>query len=320
MEAGSTHTFAEKDLGNWDLTAITCDPSSAADVNLDELSVEVTAPNTSGADITCTFTNERSPKIRVIKYEDLDGNGRRNSGEPRLEGWNMWLFQNDGAGMVPVLPEAIATRANGVAVFKSLAPDTIHWACEEQREGWFHTEPNEDDTILHEHDGKELVCQKVEPLSYGDITRVEFGNKQQEHGDVCTDEDEGKTVTIKLNDNKDTTFIITYLGCEDNTWRYKVEEEKVRDLSHWMAHVGGNVEACTISGAPSNGMEVHDNSTDPQHNVHGVKWNVGDGFSSGIFDVTVTGPVSTGNVSVFAKAGPNAGDDTLPGPICGSAD
>ena len=53
-----------------------------------------------------------------------------------------------------------------------------------------------------------------------------------------------ETVDVGVDDNKDTTYSITYVGHSDNIWTYEVEEITGRDLTSW----GLNIGSC-LSGA-----------------------------------------------------------------------
>ena len=48
------------------------------------------------------------------------------------------------------------------------------------------------------------------------------------------------TVTVGLDDNKDTSYLISYLGRAGNTWTYFVSELEGRDLASW----GLGIESC----------------------------------------------------------------------------
>ena len=48
------------------------------------------------------------------------------------------------------------------------------------------------------------------------------------------------TVTVGLDDNKDTSYLISYLGRTGTAWTYFVSELEGRDLASW----GLGIESC----------------------------------------------------------------------------
>ena len=74
-------------------------------------------------------------KIWGYKFEDLDGDGQRDEGEPVLNGWTIYLYDGDsvvtGEGEWP----------DGYYEFNNLDNDT-YYICEELRDDWTQTYPN----------------------------------------------------------------------------------------------------------------------------------------------------------------------------------
>lgn len=108
---------------------------------------------------------------------------------------------------------------------------------------------------------------------------------------------------------------VTFDGSEDNgdgtsTWCWTVSEDSGQDLSNWVIGTG----ACeVVSRSPSKGSEtVH---PDPNSGLVGVKWNTGDGFTSGQFCVTVRGTPASGSVRFSTKA-PGVAYGMTEGPVC----
>lgn len=111
-------------------------------------------------------------------------------------------------------------------------------------------------------------------------------------------------------------YQITFLGVvyhpnNTSSWSYHVMELPcAQDLSNWMVALPGCLRVA--SAAPTPWEYV---SPDPNFNLYGVKWNVGNGFSQGIFSVTVDGHWTIGTVQVGVK-GPDVGFGTTSGPSC----
>jgi hypothetical protein len=166
--------------GNWDLTAITCTTDGAtASVDLSTASAEFTL-DTVGAEVTCTFTHERRPQIRISKYHDLNRDGMRDDGEPGVADWQVFLYIEDGnGGWQQIQTREVRTNSSGQANYTSLEPGKDHLVCEEARMGWLPTDPGANAVA---HDGH--VCQIVSGLVYGEVREVVFGNYEATLG--CT--------------------------------------------------------------------------------------------------------------------------------------
>jgi hypothetical protein len=165
--APGDYTITEAfDKGWWD-TSIDCD---GAEYTTEDKTLTVTMPAESGAEVTCTFTNERRPTIKVLKYEDLDGNGQQDEGEPPLAGWEMALYEQVNGGYEHRhYYNPRITNDEGKTHMGNMPPGT-HLVCEVPQEGWVNTDPG---AATIEHDG--LICQEVE-VQYGENVEVVFGN------------------------------------------------------------------------------------------------------------------------------------------------
>ncbi len=99
-----------------------------------------------------TFGNVELITVRARKYEDVNGNGVKDDGEPWLEGWEMTL---NGA-------DAQDTNADGWVVWDGLWPGDYE-VCETDVAGWVNTAPG---------DG----CRGPRTLESGGLWTAAFGN------------------------------------------------------------------------------------------------------------------------------------------------
>ena len=83
------------------------------------------------------FGNYRQATKSGVKFEDLNGNGVRDAGEPGLPGWTINLVGSDGMGNGVNL--STTTDSNGAYSF-SVAPGT-YTVSEEQQAGWIQSYP-----------------------------------------------------------------------------------------------------------------------------------------------------------------------------------
>ena len=114
--------------------------------------------------VTCTFENSLMPgSIAALKYEDLNGNGQRDDGEPLLAGWD--LFLDEGADGLPDDGETLVPTGDQDAVtFPDLMPGDYD-VCEVLVSGWTNTEP-----------GTTPPCETVTVVGGKTAGPVEFGN------------------------------------------------------------------------------------------------------------------------------------------------
>jgi hypothetical protein len=148
-----TYTATEAAQAGWNLTSSTC------------ANVSVVAGETA----TCTVTNTAQSSISGQKYNDLNRNGKKDVGEPGLQGWTIRL--KNAAGVV--VATAI-TDANGNYTFSNLA-DGTYKVREKNQKGWKRMSKN----------------PKAIVITAGSVvTDVDFGNAQKKkHEDEDTQHD-----------------------------------------------------------------------------------------------------------------------------------
>jgi len=121
----------------------------------------------------------------------------------------------------------------------------------------------------------------------------------------------GDSVTIPLNDNKDTTFSISLTNHVGNQWTYQVNKVKGRDLSHWDLLVPSCI------GHFSNytsGAEIGKDGSIQDRDATGIKWNT----TGGTFSFTLDANYPSTQVDVLAKSSNGYAVKTITGPDCTS--
>ncbi|MDP3582623.1 MAG: SdrD B-like domain-containing protein, partial [Ignavibacteria bacterium] len=90
---------------------------------------------------------EKLGSICGVKYNDLNGNGKKDDGEPFLSGWQIsisaWGYTASGHTSGPTLTEikVVTTDRNGVFCFDNLKPGS-YLVGEYHQSGWTQTEPS----------------------------------------------------------------------------------------------------------------------------------------------------------------------------------
>ena len=144
----------------WSLTAITCD-SNLVTVNLAAGSLLLDAQ--AGAQINCTFVNERTVTILTRAYHDVDGDGRRSGGDVAQAGWTVMVYDS-----ASVAVDNQVTNELGKANFNFLAPGA-YTICGTVQAGWTNAVPG----LIDPAYGK--PCYAVS-LSAGMMAAAYFGN------------------------------------------------------------------------------------------------------------------------------------------------
>ena len=123
--------------------------------------VTVTAGQTSAA---IEFGNWQPATVRALKYNDLNGNGSKNAGEPLLAGWTLWLDLDKDGVKDAGEPERTSSATDPVS-FGSL-PAGTYQVCEVNQDGWTNTDPGTS------------LCDTVTVTAGQTSAAIEFGNWQ----------------------------------------------------------------------------------------------------------------------------------------------
>lgn len=182
LRAGS-YTISEDETDGWALKNIVCWGLSHHEKDLEGGSVTVELKP--GDEATCKFINEEQANIHGFKFEDLNGNGQRDEGEPKISGWTISLEKvcpdEQDVSLArsfgcEEFTDSTQTDQNGNYSFGGLAPGK-YIVCEEQRDGWVQTYPDSEDG-----------CYEIW-LDCGQKEFAKFGNFEL-----------GKVVGVKFND------------------------------------------------------------------------------------------------------------------------
>jgi hypothetical protein len=121
-------------------------------------------------DCVVDFGNFKQGEVKGSKFNDVNGNGAWDSGEPTLKDWTITLYTKTPAPGVAALlftETAVAstkTDANGAYSFGGLNPGTYK-VCETQQATWSRTYPTNSD------------CHEFVVNASGQVVTANFGNK-----------------------------------------------------------------------------------------------------------------------------------------------
>ncbi len=124
----ASETFSDLDVGTYVFTQ-TSTPTGWVVTNPSASTTVVVS--TSGANATITRLHFKNPKVNGYKFNDLDGDGTWDGGEPALAGWTINI-SGDGGG-------ALVTDANGF--YETWVGGGSHTISETAQDGWSQTTP-----------------------------------------------------------------------------------------------------------------------------------------------------------------------------------
>jgi hypothetical protein len=161
-KAPNTYVISQTVPNGWVLAGIACTPAAKAQVDLAAKRVTVTAA--AGDNITCTFTDQRTARVNVRKFQDSNGNKRRQATEPWLAGWTMTAYHSSGA-----VAAIGITNGSGLVTLSALPPGS-YTVCETMQAGWSNTLPGALTPPYNQ------PCYSV-TLAPNQIARATFGNR-----------------------------------------------------------------------------------------------------------------------------------------------
>ena len=132
--------------------------------------------------------------ITVTKYEDANRNGRRDSGENALGGWQFTIRDQQGA-----IAATITTGANGSASASNLAPGT-YVITETTQTGWTSTDPGGASPF------------KTITVAAGDSVSIAFGNAKIQLPSTSTVSDNTSTTLVRV------TLVLIFLALSFQVW------------------------------------------------------------------------------------------------------
>lgn len=120
------------------------------------------------------FVNFNLGQISGKKYEDLNGNGEDDIGEPDLGGWLIYIDANNN-GQLDSGETSTSTGPSGNYAFSDLGPGTYRIR-EVNNGGWAQTDPTSADSSVGGQDDGSYV---VSMTSNGNNTQRNFGNQMR---------------------------------------------------------------------------------------------------------------------------------------------
>ncbi|MFZ0431051.1 MAG: SdrD B-like domain-containing protein, partial [Acidobacteriota bacterium] len=216
-------------------------------------------PIHSGVVLVADFGNAQGTGICGAKYEDLNGNGIRDAGEPGIGGWTIDLTKPDGS------TEQEVTDAGGGFCFSDLEPGN-YTVGEASRQGWIRTQPG--------GSGRYTIGlesgQSRQDVWFGNFREAELcGLKFNDlNGDGVHGTGEpglaGWTIRLTRPDGSSTTkqtgaggsYCFTQLGPGSHTLR---EVQQTGWVQTYPASSGGHTVS-TESGKTTNGLDFGNRS------------------------------------------------------------
>lgn len=190
-------------------------------------------------DVVCTITNTKKGKVIVTKYNDLNGDGKLDSGEGVLGGWTINLGE-----------ESKDTSSDGQAVFDGLVPNSYSLS-EDLKTGWEQTNISCDQRSFVEGDVRVDAGQIVNCsiLNHSITPVLTIAKSNNAAGDRAPGDEVIYTITVTA-----TQSAVLHVAVKDL-------------LPKGFVYVGGSWTA-TLNGSPLSISE-------PTYSSPGV-WSIGD--------------------------------------------
>ena len=206
----------------------------------------------SGGDYACKITITPAGEVHGMKFEDKNGDGKKNHGDPGLPGWTIYLDSNDN-GLLDNGEQSVVTNQSGEYWFMSLAPGTYH-VREVILAGWIQTRPKHSDkydvTLTR---GQIVTGKDFGNFKLGEIHGMKFedknGNGRKDPGEPGLP---GWTIELKGPHGFKATAVTDSQGrywfMDLGPGKYKVSEEKRKgwkQTTHNPEHI--QIQSGTIS-------------------------------------------------------------------------
>ncbi len=271
------YTLSEQINDGWYQSNISCGQEAGIDNNNDH-PVSLAA----GEDLTCYIGNYQKGSISGQKFNDLDGSGTKDLGEPGLSGWTINL-DTDANGSVDA---TAVTDGNGNYSFINLEPDTYRIR-EVGQIGWTQMSANPVDIIL-------VSGQTVTDVDFGNfrLGRIQGFKYEDTNGngewdgeesgingwEICLDNEnwEGEECTTTYNDEDAGDGYFEFTGLEYGDYAL-TEDESDSDYQR-TEPTSGSYDIAIESGSgygDENYYYYFGNA--PLTDVHGYKWSDEDG-------------------------------------------
>ncbi len=193
LAIGSGYNINETVPPGWNLTGYECDRGN---IN----AIEVVAGQTT----ICTFINTKLGSISGMKFEDMNADGNKDSGDNGLASWTIFI-DRDGDGELDAGETSVTTISGGTYFFGGLSAGPYS-VCEQEKANWHRSFPAASN------------CQDVTVTAGQDTPNINFGNYQYAtisgykfedmngDGDITEDSGlEGWTIKLSGDDSDSTT-------------------------------------------------------------------------------------------------------------------
>lgn len=202
----------------------------------------------------CTSQCQLEGSISGHKWEDLDGDGYWDGGEPTLDGWTIFLDENGNETLDPGEVSTI-TSGGGVYSFSNLVPGDYD-VCEVLQPGWTRTLPG-------------LACYYLTVLPGQDLTNYDFGNYQPSSDleitkDVSATSAEVATIvsyTIVVSNTGETVLNITVTDDPPAGFLYVTGSAEVDGVPTEPTQMGGLLRWVLTGVSPGQDVTITYNMT-----------------------------------------------------------
>lgn len=154
---------------NWNIENITCDNTVQVIEAWDPTNIYqgfMSVKLSPGSNSLCTYTVHRNSAINTTIYRDDNRNGKKNSGDPGLKGWEVTIYDPEGSAITT--PKS---GGNGEARSTQILPFLgTYTVCLYLQPGWANSDPGTIDPT------RNMPCKQINITAPGTTNKLEFGN------------------------------------------------------------------------------------------------------------------------------------------------
>ncbi|MFQ5440376.1 MAG: hypothetical protein ACE5DL_02830 [Nitrosopumilaceae archaeon] len=183
---------------------------------------------------------DETGSISGQKYEDINGNGQHDKGEPYLEGWTIFLDQNNNGYFDDDEPSDVTEVGDGSYLFSDL-PQDDYIVCEVMQDNFVQTQPGIPQDIQCYEVSLEFPELEISELDFGNYEMGEIrgqkyedlnGNGQWDKGEPDL---EGWVIFLDQNDNglldDGEKSTVTHRDYPEGPAHYEFEELLIGDYT-----------------------------------------------------------------------------------------
>ncbi|MCC6455648.1 MAG: carboxypeptidase regulatory-like domain-containing protein [Caldilineaceae bacterium] len=257
--------------------------------------------------VSCRNGAQDSYTLGNLLWSDTNSNHLQDSGEPGIAGVALELYVS---GQNYVIANA-TTNAGGEYLFSNLPAGNYevkiaasNFDTGKPLAGATYATANSGSDDSRDSDFNASTGRAPAVITNGNVNTVDGGFRVPAN----TASDPGsQSVLIKVNDNQNSSYMVSLESVVGNTWTYRVKEESGRDLKSWSLGIVNCLDK-VVSSSPT-----------PSSGSAGILWDVHPSFSNSTFSFTLNGAYEARRVQAIVSSANASAQLPITGPDCSAS-